>query len=597
MKKNIKHIIVGILGCFTIISCEDFLEVTPESTLGVDSFYRNTSEAEIALSGIYSILADDDVYGEVLGIIMDTGTDEAYYNRRFNEAWTVGLYRHTTADRFIERLWTGLYEAINLCNLFIEQLDESSFESEEFNRLLAEARFLRAHSYQILASRYEEVPMPLSSTKNLSSNDLAVSSLETIYDQIESDFLFAATHLYNVNDQGYIEGRANAMAARGLLARVYLKMAGFPLKDVTKYEKAKEQCQIIMESNIHSLVPSTFEAVVVNEEEARVATEDGYRNLFLNYIQNTYDTRESIFEISFRYLRDQGLFTDGRFGAINGIPFGFGGGGPGFPFSFALVNTTPTLRDAFKDNDVRKAWNIANFFYNNRGDALRPRNALVRDFTPGKYRRWEPVNFDDLDFNPSNFNAGVTINPETEQPYTQEEIDRLLPEPFILLEDNSNPSRNFTGINFPVLRYSDVLLMFAEADNKINGGPTASAIDALNQVRERAGLLPIADDTDAAIALESEQTFFDEIVEERFRELCFEGLRLHDLIRWELLDERLKKLQNDIINDDAFSPTNADHQAFQRSQINFDITRHLSLPYPLQEVNLNAELDQKEEWQ
>ncbi len=577
MKKNIKYIVVGLLGCFAFLSCDEFLEVEPESTIGVDNFYQNAEEAEIALAGIYSILADDDVYGEVLGIVMDSGTDEAFYNRRFNEAWTVGLYRHTTADRFVERLWTGLYEAINLSNLFIEQLNPGTFEEGgEFNRLLAEARFLRAHSYQILASRYGEVPMPLSSTKGLSDSDLAASSLETIYGQIESDFLFAAENLLNIDDAEYVEGRANGMAARGLLARMYLKMAGFPLNDTSKYELAKRQCQIIIDSQLHSLSPTNFETSVDEfGEETVTVTTDGYRTHFLNYIQNTYDTNESIFEISFRYLRDQGLFTDGRFGAINGVPFGFGGGGPGFPFSFALVSATPLMRDAYEDNDVRRDWNVANYLYNNRGDAIRPRNALSRDFTPGKYRRWEPANFEDLE-------AGVS--PE------EGEV-----EPFILLEANSNPSRNFTGINMPVLRYADVLLMFAEADNAINGGPTSEAIARLNEVRNRAALKPIAEAKPDV--LDSEESFFEELVDERFRELCYEGLRFHDLVRWELLDDKLEDLQNSIVNDDAFSPTNADHQAFQRSQINFDSTRHLSLPYPLQEVNLNDLLDQKLEWQ
>lgn len=557
MKKQFKtYLSLLIFIGFLSTSCQDFLDEEPQSTWGVNDFYSTQIEAEIALAGIYSNLASDEIYGQSLSIIMESGTDEGYYNRRYNENWTVGLYRHTSADNYVKNLWAKLYRGINLSNLFIEKLSTTAFEQDEYDRLIAEARFLRAHQYSLLASWYGPVPLVLTSTKDQSSNHIAVSSLEEVYIQILSDFSFAAEHLAQTSDPNYVPGRASKMAAHGLMARVYLKMAGYPMHDTEKYALAKEQCEIVIESGNHSL---------------NTSGDDGYRNHFLNYIQNKYDTQESIFEISFAYLREMGISTDGRIGGINGVAFNFGGGADGYPGAYAMENASPMVKNIYLPEDKRKAWSLAGFQYTNKGDAKEVLDPLAGQYCPGKFRRWEPANFADLAVTPP---AGVT-------------------EPYILLEAVTSPSKNFTSINFPVLRYSDILLMYAEATNE-DEGPTTLSISYLNEVRNRAGLTNIEDENPSAIA--GKENFFNELVDERLREFCFEGLRKQDLIRWELLGAKLT-LQNLVIQGEpTFSNTNENHKAFLRAGNFFDASKHRSLPYPLQEVQLNNLLDQKSGW-
>ena len=120
--KKFKLIICAVSLAVGLTSCDNYLDLQPESTLGIDQFYTNAVEAEIALAGIYSVFATDQLYGNNISIIMESGTDEGFYNRRFNEAWTVGLYRHTPSDNYVLTTWTSLYKIINLCNLFNEQL-------------------------------------------------------------------------------------------------------------------------------------------------------------------------------------------------------------------------------------------------------------------------------------------------------------------------------------------------------------------------------------------------------------------------------------------------------------------------------------------
>jgi len=575
--KKFKLIICAVSLAVGLTSCDNYLDLQPESTLGIDQFYTNAVEAEIALAGIYSVFATDQLYCNNISIIMESGTDEGFYNRRFNEAWTVGLYRHTPSDNYVLTTWTSLYKIINLCNLFNEQLKKDSFEDqEEYNRLLAEALFLRAHAYSLLVNWYEKVPMPLTSTKDQSANNLPVSSLEELYGQIIKDYTFASEHLLTAGESGYVQGRASKMAAHGLLARVYLKMAGYPLNDKSKYALAKEQCAIIINSGVHGLTPSSTKTTVDGNGDTKIiVTSDGYRKHFLNYIQSTYDINESIFEISFRYLRDRGLTTDGRIGEVNGIPFAFGGGQPGYPFAFGGFNTTSLLKNSYEANkdSIRKAWNIPGYQFTATGDAIAVTNPLAAQFVPGKYRRWEPANFADLAPN-------AKPAPGSQEAY-------------IILEQGGI-FKNFTNINFPVLRYADILLMYAEADNEVNGAPSALGIQYLDQVRQRAGLLPIA--IAKPLAISSKQNFFEEIVDERFRELTFEALRKHDLIRWGLLGEKLKLLEQTIKGEPTYSATNGDHQAFLRPSQFFDPSKHLSLPYPLQEVQLNNSLEQKSNW-
>lgn len=559
MKKHkiIYLVLIIFLGLISS-GCQDFLNEEPQSTWGVDPFYSSTSEAEIALAGIYSVFAADKLYGQTFTIKMASGTDEGYYNRRYNEGWTVGLYRHTASDILVKDFWAELYEAINLSNLFIENLkiETTPEDSTEYKRFIAEARFLRGHSYFLLTSWFNEIPLQLTSTANQESNHLPLSSLEDVYAQIIDDFTYATVHLLHPENPEYVPGKANKMAAHGLLARTYLKMAGNPMNDASKYTLVKDQCDSIISDGYHAL---------------NTTDGNGYRNHFLSYIQNVYDTQESLFEISFAYLREMGITVHGRIGALNGLKFDYGAGVDGYPGAYAMLNASPLLKSIYSPDDLRKTWNFAEFMYSGNGDARAMTDPLALQYGPGKYRRWEPANFDDLDNSPP---AGVT-------------------EPYILLEAVTNPSKNFTSINFPVLRYSDVLLMYAEADNEING-PTPTAISYLNEVRNRAGLGNIEVDTPEAVA--SKENFFNELVDERSRELCFEALRKQDLIRWGLLGEKLA-LQNAFIQGmSKFRNTNEQHKSYLRAGNFFDETKHLSLPYPLQEVALNDLLEQKSGW-
>ncbi len=132
------------------------------------------------------------------------------------------------------------------------------------------------------------------------------------------------------------------------------------------------------------------------------------------------------------------------------------------------------------------------------------------------------------------------------------------------------------NIDVPVLRYSDVLLMYAETQNFLNGGPTSAAISALQQVRNRAGIGSMDIPT-------TESDFLEAVMQERKWELADEFVLRSDLIRTNLLDSHIKQAQEDLMalstrtGKYANIPTHRLYKYSQNEQIYGDT--FLSVPY------------------
>lgn len=540
MKRNKKHITL-LLAFLTVMvvgsGCDDFLTVEPKSNWVTESFYQSKSDVELGLAGVYSYLALDNTYGSLLSAQFEGGTDELLYNRT-NTNWSEALYMHTPASSNIKNVWLNLYRGIDAANVFLVKVsDTPGLTDEERKQYLGEVHFLRALFYFDLVRWWGPVPLRLTPTGDIDANNFAASTEEEVYAQIIRDLEFAAANLKHAKDMDEF-GHANKMAAHGILARVYLTMAGYPLNKTEMFAKANEQCDIILKDGWHKLNGS-------------------YRQVFLNYIQNKYDPQESMFEIEFAAMRAQGLREDGRIGQINGVQFYYWPTQTE-PFAYALLQTGVKLVNSYSEEDERLRWNVADFICNKKGKISQITNDLL--YWPGKFRRWEPVTFGSV---PDGTGA------------------------YVLLEDNSSPDKNFTGINYPVLRFADVLLMKAEAENEENG--PANAVQYLNQVRDRAN----AGDVDGALVADKD-AFRAELQNERARELCYEGHRKHDLIRWNILEETLE-LQNQMIDE---SNGNAQKKTlFKRAAENYNDVKHKIMPYPLQEVTMNGKLDQHDVWQ
>jgi len=547
-----------LLTCLlAITSCSDQLDLQPETTWAVDEFYGNETDINAALAGIHSSLSSYNTFGMQFQR-MSSGTDESYKLKSWNEVTPTSIMIHNPSTEEIRMLYQNLYSGINNCNNFIKYINPDKFEEvADYNNFLGEAKFLRGLMYYYLTIWFNEVPLRLEPTKDQSSNHMAPSSVEDVYQQIIDDVTFATANLRSPFDGDFVAGHANSSAAHALLAKVYLKAAGYPLQateinGINPYQGAKNHCDSV-----------TTAGHVLN---------GNYKDVFVNYIQNRFDLNETLFEVCYRNGTDLGINIGGRTGSFNGLFINIKISKVGQPVASPEITPSPIHEYIYEEKDsLRQHWNVPGYgggkgAWMGNGQ-VNPISPLGWGYTIGKFRRWDAAYPWDLEKTNAQLNPIITL--ETPEPINE----------------------HITGINFPLLRYSDVLLMYAEATNELSG-PTADAIAAIDAVRGRAGCDPLAVAKPEALA--SPDAFFDEIVDERFRELCFESHRKHDLIRWNLLEDKLEELYESIIYEPGYTPA----EAYKfRCYDNFDASKHLSLPYPEQEVLINNLLEQKVEWQ
>jgi hypothetical protein len=285
-----------------------------------------------------------------------------------------------------------------------------------------------------------------------------------------------------------------------------------------------------------------------------LALNSDYKQIFINHIIDIYDIKESIWEVEFNHDNGSQIDEGERFSSTIGIRNNDDKTG----FMQGNYTATGTLYNLYGEGDSRKDWNISPFYYqdNDRNNPaiLYPTNYIWGRYI-GKWRR---------EYQTKEFN------------------------------------KNFGGTNWPLLRYADVLLMFAEAENFING-PTAEAYNAINQVRRRAYGFPINQNNslaDLPVGLDK-QAFFNWIKDERSRELAFEGLRKLDLLRWGLLENTMQKMINSINTTAPAASRNllgySGREATLRPYQNFT-SRDVLFPIPTQEMSLNSMITQNSGW-
>lgn len=520
-----------------LTSCHDELDQEPYSSISPETFYKNEAEARLALAAVYSDIASDALYGSLLSMNFTNGTDEAVYNRT-NVNWSVALYMNNSSTVNIEKAWMTLYKGINSANYFLARVKDAEIEEGIKAKLLAEAHFLRAFYYFDLVRLWGDVPLrkqPI--TEGSAANNIAKTSASEVYEFIIEDLTFAYKNLPNPTGGTAQYGHASRTASHALLARVYMTMAGKPLEQQDAYQLAVNHCDSVINTGYHQLLPS-------------------YKQVFLNEIEDRNDDTEVIFEIQFGNLRPQGLREDGRIGNLNGVAIALpkaDASGNLNPYAYAFHYPTVTMINKFDaSTDNRYDWSIANWKVDKNGKVIILKDTNKTNWYPGKFRRVDKVDNGDGTFGYKILETG--------------DIDK-----------------NFTGINYPYLRYSDILLMKSEALNEL--AKTGEAVPYLNMVRNRAGL----GDIDAS-SVASQDDFFNELMDERMREFCFEGIRKHDLIRWGRLKTNMEILRQDMESYGIESSS-----WYYRQCDNID-EKHNLLPIPLKEVTINQLLDQSELW-
>ncbi len=421
-------LIIGML----LISCEKFLDTTPEDFLTPKNYYETEEQLQNALNGVYATLRSPYLYGNNMLGRMGLEADEGF-NSFTNELATVGGYNVSTNDIKIETFWKELYVGINKANLLLDNIQKPAMDETKRKIIEGQALFLRSYFYFMLVRNFGDVPLILNTPVTASIKDIHLprTPSKQIYEQILEDMERAAEMVEDIETIGH-GGKVSKSAVWGIMARVCLHMAGYPVNETSKYADAKKWAEKVINLGIHQLNMS-------------------YENVFINYLQDKYDYQESIWEVEFWGNNSVGAYTSGGMvGRNNGIRYGQNldpliGYAVGYTHPSVYLYNLYDSPDKLYSYDQRRDWAIAPFNYNNVNPVTRKYHSITEicQRHVGKFRR----------------------EYETQTP----KVD------------------GYTSINFPLLRYADVLLMYAEADNESNGGsgPGALAIQYLNEVRRR----------------------------------------------------------------------------------------------------------------
>jgi len=519
--------ILVFIVCIVLISCSKVLDTTPKDFISPDNYFETEEQARYVLNGVYSTLTQNETYGSNMLGRMALDGDECW-NHYTGDRFTVADNNFGANEPRILSYWKEVYAGIYRANLFLENIDKVPMDETKRNVMKGEALFLRAYFYLMLVNRFGSVPLILESIKSGDASSIQIP--QTPAKEIYNRIIAdmeIAADMVEDAETVAMGGRVSKSAVWGILARTCLYAAGHPINDKARYADARKWADKVIQTGFHELNPD-------------------FKQIFINHVQDIYDIKESIWEVEF-WGNGTGIYTNlgGYVGRNNGIG---NTQDPNIGYAAGMTRITGPMFRRYAAGDQRRDWAIAPFRYvGNPGVATDwPASNIYQRYC-GKWRRT---------------------------------YELILPR-----------STTRTPTNFPLLRYADVLLMFAEAENEVNEGPTAAAYEAINMVRRRGyGLDPRVPNPAVDLSGMDKETFLAELQDERSRELCFECLRKSDLVRWNILLPAMQRVTNDLIS------YSGDFYDFPKRTFGSVTQRHELWPIPSYEIGLNPYLVQNKGW-
>ena len=472
-------------------SCQDdFLEEEVFTFQAPKDFYSNENEVRAAVNGMYDALMTWELWVQPSWIPIALENDDM-----LGADWVSGGYTgNQNGQWYIERPWIGFYQIVNRANNVIDRVSKVEFLNDEAkSAALGQAYFLRGYCYFEIGRWFGDAPIRLKTyDPSTDTPDIERSPLEMVYEQAASDLLEAGNQLpVNYEDDYYTSsdsGRPTAPAAYGLLAKVRMFMAGAQVGKTENLSLAKAACEKVLQFSTSNGFPSL---------------EDNYMDVFDQSSQD--ETSEILFSIQATQAPNEGPEMP-RFYIPGNSAFAGGGG-------LGAISMREDFYKTFEKEDARVSFS----------------EALFGEWQDLNGTKW--YNFRSLPQNVVGVESeGVFDNGFGrfgDNTYLLSDGSEVKGTPRIYIRkyiDQTSQVKDENGTNPIILRYSDVLLLFAEVTNEVEG-PTSQAYDAINQVRNRANLPNLEEGLtkgDFRVALKLE----------RRHELYGEFQRRCDLIRW-----------------------------------------------------------------
>lgn len=519
MKKNT---LIILTACLVVVAAgckKSLLDTSPNDRYVESNFWTSEAAANAGLSGCYSALTYTGLFGGVATpLFEETASPNAYnYDNTLGFDFIAEGKQTPSSSGIVQSRYNDCYRGIGRCNTFLVKVNEVDMDEATRTRMKGEAKFLRALYYFMLENYYGDVPLVLDPPDRETQADLPRTPRAEIVSQMLTD-LDSAANVLPLKYSGSNIGRATKGAALSLKARVLLFEAS-PLYNTggsaTEWQAAADAAK----------------AVIDIAPQAGYALFDNYRNLFLPANENN---SEVIFDVQFIYpdLGNSFDLIDKQYNT-NAPLLGLA---EAYDMNNGLAITDPASgydpANPYANRDSRLYGTIVfpgDTFMN---VVVTPSRFAITGFGLKKY---------------SIYDKGVPPAGQSDLKSGQSET------------------------NYIVLRYADILLMYAEAQNEATG-PDQSVYDAINAVRERAGLPDL-------VPGYTQAELRDIIRHERRVEFAGEGMYYNDIRRWKI----------------AETVMNAPIYTYDQSQIEvrkFDPSRDYFWPIPQTELDLNPALSQ-----
>ena len=485
---------LGLAGFTSLVSCKDYLEVQPTAVDTSTAVFSSVSGAYNAVIGAYAPMAGDVAYGSRISTYFPYDSEDFLNSPTGADAGDgrrgIARYVANTTNADVRNAWNALYRGIeraNICIKYIPGMTQYAGGADQaaVQRLHGEALTLRAQYYFELVRNWGDVPSPYEPTVTGQDLNVERTKRNVILDRMIADLL-TAEPLVPWRSAAGSDERISKGAVKALRARLALYRASFYYDPETKsmlqaadrntyYEIVRTECNDLMSNRAEHDLNASF------EEPFRAICE--YRR----------DVKhETIFEVAMGGTTSPST-TDSKLGYATGPRVTAISAAYGSTTQGSIV-ATPTYFYAFDSTDTRRDITLAPYSIDAGPKRLHTNAVTVYD---GKFRR--------------EWSSNATLRSSAAQGL---------------------------GFNWPLIRFSDVLLMYAEADNELGNGPSTKAVSALNEVRVRGYGAATPPAIGAGYA-----AFRTALMRERLLEFGGEGIRKYDLIRWNRLGATFQEIK------------------------------------------------------
>lgn len=520
-------LMAGSAGLMMATGCNtDLLNQYPKDRYIEDVFWTSPEKADAGLSGCYSVLRNDGLYGgkgsnNATALWEETASPNAYnYSNSMGYNAIASGLQQSNSGGVISGRWSDAYGGIGRCNTFLVKVEDvPGMDAAVKDRMKGEAFFLRGLYYFLLQNYYGDVPLILDPPDPVTQSSLPRTERAQVVAQIIKDLDSAELKLPYKYTAAIDKGRATKGAAMALKAKLLLYEAS-PLfggaSNTQKWKDAADAAKKLMDlsgQTGYGLFPD-------------------YRQLFMIANENN---KEVIFDVQYMFPNQ----------------------GSSFDLICRQYGTNQPLLG------LAQAYLMEDGLPAAQSPAYDPANP---------YLHRDPRLYGTMTFPGDTYMGEVVTN-------TRFAITGFGMKKFSIYDREKPPSDKASLVNgqsetnFIVLRYADVLLMFAEAQNEVSG-PNSDIYDALDTLRGRVGMPKIARD-------KTQKELQDIIRFERRIELAGEGQYYNDIRRWKTAEVEL--------NGDVYK-----YDGSRLETRKFNPARDYWWPIPLTERDLNPALEQND---